>query len=116
MLNISGNDVKIWVNEREGRNGKFKTYSISVGKKVEDKYINKYVKVRLARDIGSSQTIWDGARVDFEGFPTIDVYKDKDGKEHRDIMIFIQRLRVTSDGEESVGFDDYAEVNEAVPF
>ena len=105
-MNYVSGTTKIWRNEREGRNGKFFTYSISIGKKVDDKYINKSVKVLLAKDIESSQTIPNGATINYEGFPTLDYYKDKDGKEHKDIAFFIQKLEV----------HDFAEIDEVIPF
>lgn len=102
MLNITGNNVKLWKNEHDGRNGKFYTYSIGVNKKVGDRYVTKSVKVRLAREIEDNWSIPSGAPIDFEGFPTLEIYTDREGNERRDVIFFIQKLALH-------GEDDYSE-------
>lgn len=93
MLDIKGTNVKLWANERDGRNGKFVTFSISFSKKDGEKYINKPVKVFFGRDTWIPETAKKGgATIDFEGFPTLDVYTDRDGNERKDIAIYIKKV------------------------
>lgn len=113
MFDWNGKNVKLWVNEREGRNGKWNSYSVSVSKKVEDKYINKEVKVLFGRDVWIPDTIRNGEVIEeLEGFPTLDIYTDKNGNERREIMLYITKCKwkdLTDD-------DSFTAMEEEIPF
>lgn len=52
MLTITGNQVKIWASEFEGEYGKYRTYSISIGKKREDgSWTNARQAVRFKKGV-----------------------------------------------------------------
>lgn len=111
MLNISGDNIKLWVNEHDGSNGKWNSYSISVGKKDESgSWLNKPVKFYIKKDIEVPEGLKSGDLIDFEGFPTLDVYRGKDGQEHREIMIVAQKVNFKR-------YDDsFEQLDEDVPF
>ena len=111
MLNISGDNVKIWVNEHESSKGKWKSYSISVSKKDESgNWLNKPVKLYIKKDIEVPEGLKSGDRIDFEGFPTLDIYRGKDGQERREIMIVAQKINFKR-------YDDsFEQLDEDLPF
>lgn len=112
MLDISGKNVKLWVNDHEGRNGKFQTYSVSISKKSADgKYINKPVKLFFGKDVWKPDTVPNGHVIDFEGFPTLDIYTDRDGNERKEVAIYATKIdwgRLTE--------DSFVEAEEEIPF
>lgn len=93
MLNITGNDVKLWLDEHQGKNGTFYTYSISVSKKDAEtnSWINKTIKVFFAKAVQLPSNLRNGDMFSFEGFPTVDTYINKDGNEVRNIAIVITK-------------------------
>ena len=111
MLNISGDNVKIWVNEHDSSKGKWKSYSISVSKKdTNGDWLNKPVKLYIKKDIEVPEGLKSGDLIDFEGFPTLDIYRGKDGQEHREIMIVAQKINFKR-------YDDsFEQLDEDVPF
>lgn len=111
MLNISGNSVKVWVNEHDSSKGKWKSYAISVGKKDESgSWLYKPVKLYIKKDIEVPAGLKSGDLIDFEGFPTLDVYTGRDGQEHREIMIVAQKINFKR-------YDDsFAEAEVDIPF
>lgn len=111
MLNISGDNVKIWVNEHESSKGKWKSYSISVSKKDESgNWMNKPVKLYIKKDIEVPEGLKNGDLIDFEGFPTLDAYRDRDGQEHREIMIVAQKISFKRYDE------SFSETSDDIPF
>ena len=111
MLNFSGNNVKLWVNEHDSSKGKWKSYSISISKKDESgNWLNKPVKLYIKKDIEVPDGLKSGDLIDFEGFPTLDVYRGKDGQEHREIMIVAQKVNFKR-------YDDsFEQLDEDLPF
>lgn len=112
MFDITGRRVKLWVNDHEGRNGKFQTYTVSISKKGADgKYINKAVKLFIGKEAWKPDTVPNGHIIDFEGFPTLDIYTDKDGNEKREVAIYATKINW---GELSA--DSFEELDEQIPF
>ena len=119
MLDIIGKDVKLWVNTHETRKGTFDTYTISVSKKVEDKYVNKPVRLIFSKDTKVPNGLKSGDRVDFEGFPSLDIYTDRYGNERRDIVIFAKTVRFLDHEDDADEEDLYAGFGQAaddIPF
>ena len=115
MLDIYGKKHKMWVNVREGKNGKFKTYSTTISRKVDGKWYNKSVKLFFKNDVKVPDYITRDCLISFEGFPTLDIYTTKDGVLHEDVAICVTKL----DWWESGGDDDevaFAEAEEDIPF
>ena len=113
MLDIKGQDVRLWINPHEGRSGTWYSYSTSISKKVDDKYVNKYVKLILSKDIKVPSGLENGSLVDFEGFPMLDVYTDRDEVEHREVAIFVKKMTFKDVGD----YEGYQTVDtEDIPF
>lgn len=113
MLDIKGENVKLWKNEHDGRNGKWFSYSISVSSKdASGKWLNKPVKVRFPKGVSVPDDLPNGALIDFEGFPSLDIYTGKDGNEHREIMFIIQNV---SFRDYDYG-DSFAQAGDDIPF
>lgn len=94
-MDVSGNDVRLWINEREGRDGaKWNDYSVSISKKKDDgsdQFDNVYLKVRFAKSVQIPAGIQNGELMTFDGFMTIDKYTNRDGNEVKRPMVMITR-------------------------
>lgn len=114
MLDIRGENIKLWKNERKGKDGTpFYTYSISISSKdMDGKWINKQVKLRFPKSVHVPDDLANGAMIDFAGFPTLDVYTGKDGNEHREVMIVAQNVRFI---DYDYG-DSFAQAGDDIPF
>ena len=89
-IDVKGKDARLWIDERQGKDGNsWRQYRVGLSTKIDDEYVNSYMKVRFKRDIDVSN-VQNGTKFDFEGFLTIDKpWIDKDGKERKDPMIVI---------------------------
>lgn len=119
MLDIIGKNVKVWVNEHEGRNGKFQTYTVSISRKdAEGKYINKPVKFYIGKTAWKPDWVTNGSVIDFKGFPTLDIYTDKEGNERKEVAIYASEIiwdrQTTEWGKPSE--DSFEEAEEEIPF
>lgn len=90
-MNVSGENAKLWINERTRADGStWNDYSIGVSKKKEDgTYTSKYMKVRFAKSVNVPQGLPNGVSVDYNGFLTVDEYTDRDGNEVKNLMAMI---------------------------
>lgn len=111
-INIKGEKVKLWIDEREGKDGnKWRQYRVGIGAKYDDKWVNSYMKVRFKKDI-NVENVPNGTEFNFEGFLTIEKpWTNKDGKEVKEPMIIIMSADFGEFGD--TGF---AEVTEPLPF
>lgn len=92
-LDVTGKNVRLWKNERSSKNGRtWNDYSIGVSKKKQSGgYVNGYIKVKFGRDVVVPDEIPNGAKMDFEGYISLDVYEDRNGQEVKKDMIMITR-------------------------
>ena len=114
MLNIKGENVKLWKNEHMGKDGKpWYTYSISVSSKdASGKRQYMPIKLRFPKAVHVPADLESGAMIDFEGFPTFDIYTGKDGNEHREVMIVAQTVRFR---DYDLG-DSFEQAGDDIPF
>lgn len=121
-LDISGKNVKLWVNEHEGKNGgKFNSYAISVSRKLQNgEYVNKSVRLTIGKEVYIPDNLGNGATIDFDGFLTLNVYTDRNGNEQREVQIYATSVDFNdlgtptrNDVQEEYTF---AEVEEDIPF
>jgi hypothetical protein len=116
-MDINGKGVKVWVNEHTKRDGgKWYDYNVSVNKKLPEsgEYKSAYVKVRFGRDVYVPEKLPNGAKMDFEGYLTVDFFVDKDGREVKKPMIMVTTAKFPELYDEAA--DDYAEVDDSIPF
>lgn len=111
-MDIIGKDVKLWVNEHETKDGgTFRTYSVSSsGKNKDGDRVYAPVKVFFKRDIDVSR-VENGTVFSFEGFSTVDCYKNKQGEEVRNFAIMVMKADF---GE--LGDTGFAQAEEDIPF
>ena len=125
-INVSGSNVKLWKNERQGKNGNhWFDYSVGISKKAKDgNYVNSYVRVKFSSKLGIPEDIPNGAQMDFEGFLTPDVYPDRNGQEVKRDMIVITEAKFHDlyqnddgySGESYEGVDSFASAADDIPF
>lgn len=109
-MDVSEKRAKIWRKDIEGKNGTFYRYSVSVSRKTQDgKYVNAYIPVVFSKKSDAPEKIENGAVCSFEGFISVDTYKDKDGVERNTPQIVI--MSVKFDGE-----DSFSEAEDDIPF
>ena len=119
-MDVSGSNTRLWINEREGRDGNtWKDYSIGISKKREDgEYDTLYLKVRFANKVSLPSTLQNGATMDFDGFLTVDKYTDKNGSEVKRPMVMVTRAgfgtRQPAPAQEEV--DGFTAAEEDIPF
>ena len=108
-IDVSGKNVKLWKNERQSRNGgTWFDYSIGIFKKAQDgKYVNAYVKCKFSSKLSVPNELPNGASMDFEGFLTPDVYKDRNGQEVKRDMIMITQVKFHDVYGDDGGYDTY---------
>ena len=104
-MNVSEKKAKIWRKDYQGKNGEFYRYSVSISKKTEDgKYVNAYMPIKFSKKCDAPEKIENGAICAFEGFITVDSYKDRDGNERNQPMIIAMSAQFEDDSfEEFVG-------------
>lgn len=113
-INVSGDKVKLWIDEREGRDGnKWRQYRISASGKFDDEWVYSYIEVRFKRDIDVSN-VSNGAIFNFEGFMTTKKpWTNKDGKEVKEPMIMITSADF---GDLEDYGDSFTQAEEDIPF
>ena len=116
-VDVRGNNCKLWIKEREGRDGdKWYSYSIGVSKKdLNGSYINAYQDVAFTRNAGLTSDIKNGTTFDFEGWMSVKVYKDREGKEVRKPVITINKTNLDNIADEELP-DSFDQLDEDVPF
>lgn len=105
-MNVSEKNAKIWRKDYQGKNGEFYKYSVSVSKKNDEgKYVYAYMPIRFSKKADAPEKIENGALCSFEGFMSVDTYKDRDGNEHNQPMIIVMKAEFDSDSFKSMEED-----------
>jgi hypothetical protein len=108
-MNVSEKKAKIWRKDYQGKNGEFYRYSVSVSKKNEDgKYVNAYIPIRFSKKADAPEKIENGAVCSFEGFMSVESFKDKDGNERNQPMIVVMSAQFEG--------DSFEQMEEDIPF
>ena len=117
LLDVKGENVRIWRRDFEGRNGKFYRYTVGASNKNEDgSWSNAYIQVSFTRSANAPEKIQNGAVCDFEGFLSARAYM-KDGKEVTEPVIKITKVKFYGNVGEDVGnADSYEQLSEDLPF
>lgn len=116
---VTFQNTKIWRKDYEGQNGTFYTYNISVSKKnKDDSWSNAYIKVKFAQSADAPEKISNGTIADFEGFLTVDTYKNKEGKEVSQPMIMVMTLNIHDDEryDDISDVDSFEKAEDEIPF
>lgn len=116
---VTFQNTKIWRKDYEGQNGTFYTYNISVSKKnKDDSWSNAYLKVKFAQSANAPEKISNGTIADFEGFLTVDTFKNKEGKEVSQPMIMVMSLNIQDEGqcEDISDVDSFEKAEDEIPF
>ena len=117
--NVTGKNAKLWKNAHTTADGReWHDYAISLSKKLKDgSYENMSMRVRFSQECEPPRQIPSGAMMDYHGFLTLDMYKDKQGEIVKRPMIFITEVKFHDlYPREDYGDTGYAEVDEDVPF
>ena len=111
-INVSGKNEKLWKNERQSRNGgTWFDYSIGTSRKNPDgNYVNSYMKIKFSSKLTVPKDLPNGAQMDFEGFLTPDVYRDRNGQEVKRTMIMITKVNF-HDVYGNDSYDEYADID-----
>lgn len=110
MIDVKADKVKIWRKDYQGKNGEFYKYTAGVSRKNDDgTYVNTYIPIRFSRKSGAPEKIENGTMCAFEGFLSVESYKDKDGNERNQPMIVAMSAKF--DGE-----DSFEQLEEELPF
>lgn len=119
-MDVSGKDTRVWVNERQRRDGgKWNDYSIGISKKKEnDEYVTVYMKVRFTKDVVLPQPMPNGIKMDYEGFMSVDSYPDKDGNEVKRPLVVVNQAQFDTalparSGEDA---DSFKAAEDDIPF
>ena len=108
-MNVSEKKAKIWRRDFQGKNGEFYRYSVSVSKKNEDgKYVNAYIPIRFSKKADAPEKIENGAVCSFEGFMSVESFKDKDGNDRNQPMIVVMSAQFEG--------DSFEQMEEDIPF
>lgn len=108
-MDVSEKKAKIWRKDYQGKNGEFYRYSVSVSKKNEDgKYVNAYIPIRFSKKADAPEKIENGAVCSFEGFMSVESFKDKDGNERNQPMIVVMSVQFEG--------DSFEQMEEDIPF
>lgn len=108
-MNVSEKKAKIWRKDYQGKNGEFYRYSVSVSKKNEDgKYVNAYIPIRFSKKADAPEKIENGAVCSFEGFMSVESFKDKDGNDRNQPMIVVMSVQFEG--------DSFEQMEEDIPF
>ena len=91
-INVKGENCKLWINERNGKNGKFKSYSIGVSRKDMNtgEWIRGYQDVTFTKNVDVNG-IENGTTFDFEGWMSTRTAKDSEGKSYQKPVIMINK-------------------------
>ena len=108
-MNVSEKKAKIWSKDYQGKNGEFYRYSVSVSKKTEDgKYVNAYIPIRFSKKADAPEKIENGAVCSFEGFMSVESFKDKEGNDRNQPMIVVMSVQFEG--------DSFEQMEEDIPF
>ena len=108
-MNVSEKKAKIWRKDYQGKNGEFYRYSVSVSKKTEDgKYVNAYIPIRFSKKADAPEKIENGAVCSFEGFMSVESFKDKEGNDRNQPMIVVMSVQFEG--------DSFEQMEEDIPF
>ena len=112
-MDVTAKRAKLWRKDIEGKNGTFHRYTVGISRKTQDgKFVNAYMPVTFSKRADAPDEIPNGALCDFEGFMSVDSYKDRDGNARNTPQIVIM----------SVEFDDptigtsFEEAESDIPF
>ena len=116
-IEVSGKNCKLWISHHKGSNGnEWDSYSVGVSRKDQDgQYINAYQDVAFTRNAGMNENVKNGTTFDFEGWMSVKVYKDREGKEVRKPVITINKTNLDSIADEELP-DSFDQLDEDVPF
>lgn len=114
-MNVSEKHARIWRNDKQTKDGRTSyKYRTSVSSKNSDgSFSRAYIDVKFAKRSGAPEKIVNGAQCDFNGFITVDSYKDKEGKEHTRPLIMIMEAVFDTDPED---LDDVDPADKAAGF
>lgn len=116
-MNISEKGVKVWRKDIEGRNGTFYRYSVGISKKREDgSYINKYMPIRFAQRANMPEKIENGAKIDFNGFLSVDERPDRDGNTITEYIIVAMNASLVDGSDPTGGVDSFEAAEDDIPF
>lgn len=108
-MDVIEKKAKIWRKDYQGKNGEFYRYSVSIGKRNEDgKWINAYLPIMFSKKCDAPEKIENGTFCSFEGFMSVESYKDKDGNERNQPIIIAMRAQFEG--------DSFEELSEDLPF
>ena len=114
-MDVSERNARIWRRDIEGKNGTFYRYTTSVSSKNQDgSYSNAYMDIKFSKKSGAPEKIENGAKCDFNGFMTVESYKDKEGKEHNRPVIMVMECAFENDPED-MG-DSFSQAEDEIPF
>ena len=114
MFDIKTDKARIWRKDFQGKNGEFYKYTTSISRKNDDGgYVNAYMPIRFARKCDVPEKIDNGAICAFEGFLSVESYKDKDGNERNQPMIVAMSVKFD---DASIGVDSFSQAEVEIPF
>ena len=95
-MDVKGKGEKVWRHDHEGKNGAFYTYTVRVKKQREDgTWASIYMPIAFAKKANAPEKISNGAKIDFDGFFTIDEYNDD-----KRLMIIAMSMKVVEEAKE----------------
>lgn len=110
MIDVKADKAKIWRKDFQGKNGEFYKYTTSVSRKNDDGgYVNTYIPIRFSRKCEAPEKIANGATCSFEGFISVESYKDKDGNERNQPIIVAMSVKFEEE-------DSFEQMEEEIPF
>lgn len=116
-MDVSGNKAKVWVNEHQKRDGgKWYDYNVGIGKKKQDgSYINMYIKVKFAKELGLPEDIPNGTMMEnYEGYMTINDYTSREGETVKRPLVIITKADFPELDADIP--DSYEQLDEQIPF
>ncbi len=122
-MNVSGENTRVWINERQKRDGgKWNDYSIGVSKKKEDdSYVTVYFKARFTKDVRLPDPMPNGIKMDYDGFMSVDDYPDKDGNIVKRPLVVVTRAEFETALPDRAKFadtetDSFSAAEDDIPF
>ena len=123
MTNIDGKNVKVWANEREGRNGAWTEYVVGISRKNQDgTFTNKYLRLMTGAKTNKPNEIPHGSFIDFKGWLTvIDNRRDAEGEPEiaiyaTDIWLSDRKNQRTQSVPQNSMPDSFSEADDDIPF
>jgi len=114
-IECSGKNCKLWIKEREGRDGKWFSYSVGVSSKnAGGGWTNAYQDVRFTRNVSLPSDIQNGTLFDFEGWLGAKESKDRDGRQSNRVILFINKASFQM--KERLPDDSFEAIEEDIPF